>query len=128
MTQAANFSHYITGYIQDGKIYVQSYEGTQQVGVTYQAHTELEKERDYLLETCETYKKRLIELGEIEVPPTQEEIIQQQAAELRETRALLERVSLTLDALTSAQPTTNEEEADNVQSRRTIPAGSGKKS
>lgn len=66
-------------YIQNDEIY--SYDG-QKWGVTIQKYNEVEQG----LIKC---KNRLIELGEIKVPKTQEEIIQEQSEMIEQQRALL---------------------------------------
>lgn len=66
-------------YIQNDEIY--SYDG-QKWGVTIQKYNEVEQG----LIKC---KNRLIELGEIKVPKTQEQIIQEQSEMIEQQRALL---------------------------------------
>lgn len=114
---AAQFPHYINGYVQDGKIYTQTYEGTQQVGVTYQTYADLQKQYAELDEIAEGYRARLIELKEIEIPLTQEELIQQQAQQLKESQALLARMAEKLDQMTDNKELEHE-------FRRTVPANS----
>ena len=53
------------------------------------AHNDLLKQYGELTAICETYKKRLVELGEIEIPLTEAEIIQQQAAQIADAQQQL---------------------------------------
>lgn len=91
-----NHSKYLTCFIQDGKIYTWSAEGTQQIGVTNQAYNELKDQYDSVFEVTTHYKERLVELGEITPELTPEEIIKQQAEQLRQSGQALAK---TQDAL-----------------------------
>jgi len=75
---AAQYPTYFSGFSQEGKIFAQDYNGQQQIGVTMPTHNDLKKQYDDLLEVAESYKARLIELKEIEIPLTPEQIAQKQ--------------------------------------------------
>lgn len=86
-----NHSKYLTCVIQDGKIYIWNTEGTQQIGVTNQTYNDLKEQYDSVFEVTTHYKERLVELGEITPELTPEEIIKQQAEQLRQSgQALVE--------------------------------------
>lgn len=95
-----NHSKYLTCFIQDGKIYTWSAEGTQQIGVSNQVFNELQTQYDGVYEVTTQYKERLIQLGEIAPELTQEEIIKQQAEQLRQTQQALAVSLERLEALT----------------------------
>lgn len=120
MTQAASvpFSQYFSGYIQDGKIYAQSWEGAQQIGVPLSVHADLHKQYDEVLAVTEGYKQRLIELGEIEVPLTQEQIIEQQAEQLRQSQELLALATAKLEELTKEVKPHGYRQSDRDDNRR----------
>lgn len=92
--------HYFSGFVQDGKIFSQNYEGTQQIGVSIAIHNELDKQFNELTEITEKYKTRLIELGEIDAPLTQEEIIKQQGEQLKQTQSLLLQLAKQVETIT----------------------------
>jgi len=66
------------GFVADGEIYSQAYNETKKIGVTNDIYDALKAEFDTLSAEFQIYKDRLIELGEIEVPLTPEEIAHQQ--------------------------------------------------
>lgn len=102
-TPQPSIPQYFHGYVQDGKIFHQSYEGIQQVGVTSLLFQDLQRVHKELMDVCEAYKTRLIELGEIEIPLTQDQIIQQQAALLKENQELMKTLAAQVEALTKAK-------------------------
>ena len=104
------------GYVNGNQIFSSSWDGgQQQVGVTMPAHNDLLKQYGELTAICESYKARLVELKEIEVPMTQEEIIQQQAAQiadaqqqLADSRAIMRQFADKLDELMNQKGTVYE--------------------
>lgn len=108
-----NHSKYLTCFIQDGKIYTWSAEGTQQIGVANQVYNELKAQYDGIFEVTTQYKERLVELGEITPELTQEEIIKQQAEQLRQTQKALAVSLERLEALTAGGK--NHESVETVQ-------------
>lgn len=82
-----NGTNFFTGYVQDGNIFTSMGE---QVGVNLAKYQEIEQ----ALTKC---KNRLIELGEIKIPKTPEQIIEEQQSLIeKQTQAinqLLERIN-----------------------------------
>lgn len=74
-TQVAK--NYFSAYVENGFIYSYSVYGErQQVGVTNDAYTALQKTAQEALDKAEKYYQRLVELGDI-VPPSEKLLIQQ---------------------------------------------------
>jgi hypothetical protein len=95
MSTDMSFDRDFWGNVQDGKIFVKDFGGSQQIGVTLKIYDALQKEHQELFEIAEGYKQTLIEHGLIKIPPTSEQIIQDQAQQLQESReALTEAFSL----------------------------------
>lgn len=85
--QISNYSYrFMHGYIQDGRIFADAGQGLQQIGVTSEIYSSMEN-------TAFEYRDRLIELGEIEVPLTQEQINEKLMSELKSVKE--ERTELT---------------------------------
>jgi len=78
--------------LKDKNICAETSSGQQVVGVTLSAYQELEA-------TAAQYRDRLIELGEIEIPLTQEQINAKLLAELKEERAAREKATAVLDRI-----------------------------
>lgn len=73
-TQVAK--NYFSAYVENGFIYSYSVYGErQQVGVTNDAYTALQKTAQEALDKAEKYYQRLVELGDIVPPKTSEETI-----------------------------------------------------
>lgn len=73
-TQVAK--NYFSAYVENGFIYSYSVYGErQQVGVTNDAYTALQKTAQEALDKAEKYYQRLVELGDIIPPKTSEETI-----------------------------------------------------
>lgn len=74
-TQVAK--NYFSAYVENGFIYSYSVYGErQQVGVTNDAYTALQKTAQEALDKAEKYYQRLVELGDIVPPKTSEETIE----------------------------------------------------
>lgn len=103
-TQIADFrvsnftnSGFTRVFVKDGKIFSESNQGTNQIGVTLEVYQDLE------LTTTEYYNK-LVELGVIEIPLTQEQINEKLMAELNSVKeertklaSILETIANKLD-------------------------------
>ena len=115
-TMPPQISQPFYGYVNGNQIFSSSWDGgQQQVGVTMPAHNDLLKQYGELTGICETYKKRLVELGEIEIPLTPDEIIQQQAAQiadvqqqLADSRVIMNQFAAKLDELMTQKGTVYE--------------------
>lgn len=70
-------------YMQDGKIFRQTPEGPQAIGVTGKAHDDLQADYDSIYATCQEYYDALVKAGIIVPEPTQEELLKQQAEQLK---------------------------------------------
>lgn len=92
--QMNSFNNRFFAWVQDGQIFADSGNGPRPIGVALEVHQELEA-------TAAGYRDRLIELGEIEIPLTQEQINEKIMAELREERAAREKLMALIDDLTS---------------------------
>lgn len=92
--QMNSYSNRFFAWIQDGRIFTDSPDGPRPIGVALDIHQELEA-------TAAGYRDRLIELGEIEIPLTQEQINEKIMVELREERAAREKLMALIDDLTS---------------------------
>lgn len=92
-----NQSRYLTCVIQDGKIFTWNTEGTQQIGVTNQAYNDLKEQYDSIFETSQKYYDRLVLVGEITPELSPEDIIKQQAEQLRQSNQTLTRTQEALD-------------------------------
>lgn len=79
------------GYVKDEGIYINESGNMRHVGMTLQAFQDLEAITNQYKEMAEKYKARLIELGDLIIPPTQEEINAQLLAELKAERELREK-------------------------------------
>ena len=91
-----NYSNQFLAWFQDGRIFSTNANGQpQEIGVSLDAFRELET-------TAAGYRDRLIELGEIEVPLTQEQINEKLLSELKEERAAREKLMSLIDKLTGA--------------------------
>lgn len=60
---------------QEGNIIVSNYSGSKKVGVTTEKYDELQKITNEALEKSEKYYNRLVELGDIVIPKTNEDLI-----------------------------------------------------
>lgn len=110
MSQAATpVPQSLYGYIQDGKIFAQTLEGTQQVGVSFHIYNDLVKQHNELLEITDEYKQILIDNKLIKIPLTQEQIMQQQAEQLKESQLLMARLAAKIDELTAIKEASNAE-------------------
>lgn len=91
-------------WFQDGRIYSDSADGPRPVGVPLDAYQNLEA-------TATEYKNRLIELGEIEVPLTQEQLNDNIMKELKEERAMRKKLMDVIENLsTTSQHIVNKKE------------------
>lgn len=100
--QGQSFPHYFSGYVQEGKIYAQSYEGTQHVGMSIPAYNELQAKHDELVKSYNEYQQILIEKGLIEVPLTPEEMIKKQAEQMQQLQRLMLQMSDRIESLAGA--------------------------
>lgn len=102
--------HNFYGFVQqDGKIFAQEYQGPQQIGVTNQVYADLQNHLDEVTSITEQYKARLIELGEIEVPMTQDDIIREQQKQLQENQRMMKDLLEQVKSLTTAKEVANAE-------------------
>lgn len=92
--QMNSYSNRFFAWIQDGQIFADSGSGPRSIGVPLEAYQEIEA-------TAAGYRDRLIELGEIEIPLTQEQVNEKIMTELREERAAREKLMALIDGLTS---------------------------
>lgn len=84
-TQVAK--NYFSAYVENGFIYSYSVYGErQQVGVTNDAYTALQKTAQEALDKAEKYYQRLVELGDIVPPKTSEETIAELMSVVSELR------------------------------------------
>lgn len=84
-TQVAK--NYFSAYVENGFIYSYSVYGErQQVGVTNDAYTALQKTAQEALDKAEKYYQRLVELGDIVPPKTSEETIAELMSVVLENR------------------------------------------
>ena len=70
-------------YMQDGKIFRQAPEGPQVIGVTTKTHDDLQADYDGVYATCQEYYDALVKAGVIVPEPTQEDLLNQQAEQLK---------------------------------------------
>lgn len=80
-------------YCQDGKIFRQTPEGPQQIGATSKTYDDLKADYDSIFKTCQEYYDALVKAGIITPEPTQEELLQRQADQLKEQAAQLATAS-----------------------------------
>lgn len=119
--QVNSYNNKFFCWLQDGKIYTDSAEGSRPVGVTYDTYKELET-------TATEYKNRLVELGEIDVPLTQEQVNEKIIAELNEERAIRQKLSKILDQFLVNQPApiaSVESELKNESERHNVGSNGG---
>lgn len=91
--QINSCSNRFLAWVQEGRIMADSPGGPRPVGVILETYQELET-------TAAGYRDRLAELGEIEIPLTQEQINEKLLAELREERTARNRLMALLEDLT----------------------------
>lgn len=84
----AQFHGYST---HDGKILIWGPDGIRQIGVTVELFEETQKEVGQFREICTQYEEKLIAEGFIKKPLTQEQVIEQQAEQLRKSDEALKQ-------------------------------------
>lgn len=118
-----NQSKYFTCFLQEGKIMAWDTEGTQQVGFSNGTYNELKKQYDSVYATASEYYARLTEEGTCpscghKIPAvitpelTQEQIVQQQAEQMRMMQEMIvisqktqQELLTKIEALTASIPT-----------------------
>lgn len=95
----------ITAQISGDSIFETSYyTQPKKVGIRIEVYEELHAEYMKLVPLFTDYQEKLIELGILPPPPKSlEEIVKEQAEELRESREILKRLSQQLDLLTEVR-------------------------
>lgn len=83
----------LLAFMQDGKIFKQTPEGPQQIGVTTKTYEDLSADYDSVFKTCQQYYDKLVELGVITPEPTQEELLKRQAEQLQQQAKQLDIAS-----------------------------------
>lgn len=92
---ASSAGEYFYAWIKDSKVYARNPAGEPMVvGVLLSKYNEVEA-------TAKSFQERLIELGEIQVPLTQEQMTEQLLTELKEEKMLRNKMALLVEEMST---------------------------